>query len=545
MSILNFWPFKKSPPRKTQVDVLKWIESLPADKKYIICEIPVGGGKSPIALNVSAWMDNINAARSASAGSNPSIGNSFILTPQKILQKQYEDSFPNIAYSFYGKSNYECPMKGTNCEIGNLVKPVCKPCCHKAAYEEALASRNLVMNYTLAITYKLTPADLMKKRQLMVFDECHNIEKQLIDLFGVYVSQKSCARYVCNYRKPKNLLDAYNFIGTEYTNAIVSFIANQQIAVDDILYKMSSGKNPSKTEMMLIDELEKAKKHLMMVNLLMEKPKDEFVSEHVLIEHPESFEIKELYARNIFSSFFDDTAHRFLFMSSTILDKDEFCSDLGIDITQTAFISMPSEFETENRLVIFNPVAKMTYGWDSKEREPDRKAMIKALKTICKDLHGSDNGVIHTGSYQVSNWLVRELQGQIPHRIYHHNSDAEEARGAVIDNFMTDDHKGPKVLISPSVTEGLDLKDDMGRFSIIAKTPYPYLGDAWVKRRSEISQKWYMLQAMKSIIQASGRVVRNKEDWGTTYILDESFASLYSRMKRYIPKWWDDAFEKV
>jgi Rad3-related DNA helicase len=401
------------------------------------------------------------------------------------------------------------------------------------------------MNYTLAITYKLTPADLMKKRSLMVFDECHNIEKQLIDLFGVYVSQKSCARYVCNYKKPKNLLDAYNFIEKEYSNAIVSFIANQQIAVDEILHKMSGGKNPSKTDMHLIDELEKAKKHLMMINILLDKPKSEFVAEHVLIEHPESFEIKELYARNIFSSFFKDTADKFLFMSSTILDKDEFCSDLGIDLKQTAFISMPSEFEIENRLVIFNPVAKMTYGWDSKEREPDRKAMLKSIITICSELHGTDNGVLHTGSYQVSNWLVRELQGRIPHLIYHHNSDAEEIREVVINNFTSDDHKGPKLLISPSVTEGLDLKDDLGRFSIIAKTPYPYLGDAWVKRRSEISQKWYALQAMKSVIQASGRVVRNRDDWGTTYILDESFNSLYSRMHRYIPKWWNDSFERM
>jgi Rad3-related DNA helicase len=541
MSILNFWPFKNSPPRKTQIEVLKWIESLPSDIKYIICEIPVGGGKSPIALNVSAWMDGI----SSDGCKNSSIGNSFILTPQKILQKQYEDSFPNMAYSFYGKSNYNCAIKGTNCEIGNLVKPLCKPCCHKIAYDEALSSRNLIMNYTLAITYKLTPADLMKKRKLMVFDECHNIEKQLIDIFGVFISKKSCARYICDYKKPKNLSEAYNFISKEYRNSIISFISNQQIVVDEILHKISSGTNPSKTDMAIVDELEKTKKHLIMVNLLLDKPKDKFISEHVLIEHPESFEIKELYARNIFSSFFDDTADKFLFMSSTILDKDEFCSDLGIDASKTAFISMPSEFDVDNRLVIFNPVAKMTYGWDSKEREPDRKAMIKAIQTICNDLHGSDNGVIHTGSYQVSNWLVRDLQGKIPHRIYHHNSDIEESRGDVINNFIMDDIGTPKILISPSVTEGLDLKDNLGRFSIIAKTPYPYLGDAWVKKRSEISQKWYMLQAMKSVIQASGRVVRNREDWGTTYILDESFSSLYSRMKKYIPEWWNDAFERM
>lgn len=543
MSILNFWPFKHSDPRQTQVEVLKWIEALDPSIRNIICEIPVGGGKSPIAMNVSAWLYNCGLGVIASRGSTTACaGNSFILTPQKILQKQYEDSFPDKAYSFYGKSNYKCHSKGTNCEIGNLIKPKCAPCSHKVAYEDALASRNLIMNYTLAITYKLTPADLMKPRDLIVFDECHNLEKQLVDLFGVYISEKTCKKYLCQYKKPKNLMDAYQFIRTTYVNSIVSWIANQQHAVDEILHNMSKGGNPKKDEIQIIDELEKGKKHLMMVNLLLEKTKEEFIADHVLIEHPESFEIKELYAKNIFSNFFGDVGDRMLFMSATILDKEEFCSDLGIDPEQTAFISMPSEFDPENRQVVFMPKAKMTYGWEN--READKKAMLDAIKSILSEFHGEDHGVVHTGSYQVSNWLVRELEGHIPHKIYHHNSDAEEGRGQVIENFMTD-QGGPKVLISPSVTEGLDLKGDLGRFSIIAKTPYPYLGDAWVKRRAEISQKWYMLQALKSVIQASGRIVRSKDDWGTTYILDESFASLYSRMKRYIPKWWDESFHRL
>ena len=40
----------------------------------------VGGGKSPVGLTISAWL-------------NQGYGSSFILTPQKVLQKQYEDSF--------------------------------------------------------------------------------------------------------------------------------------------------------------------------------------------------------------------------------------------------------------------------------------------------------------------------------------------------------------------------------------------------------------------------------------------------------------------
>ncbi len=528
MSILDFWPFKNSPPRQTQIDVLNWVESLPHDKKYIICEVPVGGGKSPIALTISGWL-------------NGPIGYSFILTPQKILQKQYEDSFPDKAFGFYGKSNYECSLKGTNCEIGDLIKPRCAgtSCPHKRAYESALESSNLIMNYSLAITYKLTPADLMKRRSLIVFDECHNLEKQLIDIFGVFISEKACRKYLCKYKKPKNLVEGFAFIRDDYKPAIVSYIANRQIHVDEITNNMRNGQQISKDDTMAIDELDKTKKHLLMINFLLDKKEEDFVNDHVLIEHAESFEIKELYAKNIFSNFFNNVADKFLFMSSTILDKDEFCHDLGIPLDQVAFISTQSEFDVENRQVIFKPCAKMTYGWES--READKNKMLTSIKTICSELHGDHHGVIHTGSYQVAMWLVKALQGNIPHKIYHHNSDAEMKREHVINEFQSDGYKGPKILISPSVTEGLDLKDDLGRFCIIAKTPYPYLGDAWVKRRAEISQKWYMLQAMKTIIQSSGRVVRSKSDWGVTYILDDSFTALYNRMKMYTPLWWVDS----
>jgi ATP-dependent DNA helicase DinG len=540
MTILNFWPFKDSPPRKTQVEVLKWIESIADQYRYIICEIPVGGGKSPIAMNVSAWLANRHKTPD-SFTNNLVPGNSFILTPQKILQKQYEDSFPKISFSFYGKGNYSCDMKGTNCEIGNLIKPKCNPCCHKEAYERALNSHNLIMNYTLAITYKLTPADLMRRRNLMVFDECHNIEKQLIDMFGVYVSKSSCKRYQCDFVKPDSISEAYNFIKDEYMSSIESWLVNNSFRKDEILNKMSKGNNVSKQETIELEEFQKAEKHLMMVELLVDKSLENFANEHVLIHHPESFEIKELFARNIFSNFFEGVADKFLFMSSTILDKDAFCDDLGIDPDQTAFISMPSEFAIENRHVNYLPIAKMTYGWDSNERAKDRKNMIEAIISICNDMHENDSGVIHTGSYQVSSWLVRELNGKIKHKIYHHNSDSDIGRDSAINSFMTDKTDKPKLLISPSVTEGLDLKNDLGRFSIIAKVPFPYLGDAWVKKRAELSNKWYNLQAMKSIIQASGRVVRTNSDWGATYILDESFMALYNRLRHCTPKWWKDA----
>ena len=92
------------------------------------------------------------------------------------------------------------------------------------------------------------------------------------------------------------------------------------------------------------------------------------------------------------------------------------------------------------------------------------------------------------------------------------------------------------------MTEGLDLKHDKGRFCIIAKVPFGYLGDPWIKRRLEMSSEWYAAQAAKDIIQACGRVVRSEKDYGTTYILDGSWAYFYHKNSYLFPQWWKDAY---
>jgi len=101
------------------------------------------------------------------------------------------------------------------------------------------------------------------------------------------------------------------------------------------------------------------------------------------------------------------------------------------------------------------------------------------------------------------------------------------------------------LLISPSITEGLDLKDDLGRFAIWAKVPFPFLGDNWVKRRQQLSSDWYSRQAMIAMIQGGGRIVRSKDDWGHVYILDESFGNLLKYSKRFLPKWFTESIEVI
>ena len=101
-------------------------------------------------------------------------------------------------------------------------------------------------------------------------------------------------------------------------------------------------------------------------------------------------------------------------------------------------------------------------------------------------------------------------------------------------------------LISVGFNRGVDLKYDLARYQIIVKVPYPDTSDIrvrelWINRKA---WNWARYQAIKNIVQAYGRVVRAEDDWGVTYILDESFSHLF-RYKSQFPKWFVEAVKEV
>jgi len=230
-------------------------------------------------------------------------------------------------------------------------------------------------------------------------------------------------------------------------------------------------------------------------------------------------------------------------MSSTILNQKGFCKDLGIPPEESAFLSLDSDFPKENRPVYYLPFLKMNTTWNAPENSRELQRMADGIVKVVES-HKGDSGVIHTGNFKIAEWVLRILKdAKVPHDLFHHNPDSGNDRNDVIEAF-TNDIK-PRILISPSSTEGLDLKEDLGRFAIFAKVPFGNLGDQWIKRRMELSTEWYQRQALINIIQGGGRVVRSKDDWGRVYILDGSFAYLYKQTYMQIPQWWRDAYEPL
>lgn len=529
--ILDFWPME-SPPRKSQIETLEWIEKLPANIKYVLCELPVGAGKSPLGVNVSAWLKQ-------------SLGDAFILTPQRILQKQYEESFDSkYIGSLYGKVNYECKGKQTNCDIGSTIAPACSNCPHKAAAERAHAAPNLVLNYSLALLLFKYHPDL-RTRKLMVFDECHTLEHHLTEFNAVSFSEMRCKKIGIALPPVKTIIEALDWLGEKYSPALMKLVQKLGDEVLDLTRELKYTPRPlTKDEQHTLSSYKELKEHLINTENLLLMQVQDVQERYVLITEKTSFRFKELYGKNVFHSLVKPMADIFLFLSSTILNKEDFCKDLGLNPDEAAFISLDSEFEVDNRPVMYIPQMKMNYEWSQDKNREGRQNMLLKIKEIC-EMHENESGIIHTASFQIASWLVEELSLIVKHDIMHHNPGMKMNRDTVINEYLRVAPKRPTLLISPSITEGLDLKDDLGRFCIFIKVPYPNMGDAWVKRRMDISNSWYQRQAMISIIQGAGRVTRSKSDWGNTFILDSSFNFLYYNMNKYIPNWWKEGYQKL
>jgi len=85
------------------------------------------------------------------------------------------------------------------------------------------------------------------------------------------------------------------------------------------------------------------------------------------------------------------------------------------------------------------------------------------------------------------------------------------------------------------VSEGLDFSDNNCRGVISVGIPYPQIKDLKITLKIEYNNekkdkmlngnKWYDLQAFRSLNQALGRCIRHKRDYGAIILLDERFNS--------------------
>jgi Rad3-related DNA helicase len=223
-------------------------------------------------------------------------------------------------------------------------------------------------------------------------------------------------------------------------------------------------------------------------------------------------------------------ADKVLFMSATILDKDLFCKWLGLDPEEVYYIHSESPFKKEYRPIhmkLVGPMSKRAL-WHTAPKT------IPVLKEIM-DKHYNEKGLVHTNSYKCQQYIIDHIREQ---RILSHDS---KNRDQILREF--EKSNDPYVLVSPSMSEGVDLPYEKCEFQVIYKVPYPYLGDKQINERKNLDPEWYAYKTIMTLMQAYGRGMRAENDHCDTYILDKNIQTiLRNKMyRRLIPKFFREA----
>ena len=99
----------------------------------------------------------------------------------------------------------------------------------------------------------------------------------------------------------------------------------------------------------------------------------------------------------------------------------------------------------------------------------------------------------------------------------------------------------PKVLVASGMYEGVDLPYDAGRWQVLAKIPYPSLGDPVTKYLANKDPEYYAWETIKQVLQACGRICRRLDDFGETFIIDSNFRRLYTQHRELFPDYFIDS----
>lgn len=528
--IIENFPFKQA--RHNQLELITEIlNAFESDKCYVILEAGTGTGKSAIAATLAQILQP-----------------AYILTMTKQLQRQYADEFGYAQVK--GRNNFSCMDSGSlntcdqgTCQTSRTTEEFACPygikieqnkqknmedddntqyyntpfsfkssehCPYWNQKSIAINEPVTLLNYDYAYL-ELNYVQHFQKRNIMILDEAHNIEDKIMHKLELNISDKQLKKDI-NQSIPREMMSFTDI------KDWIAFLESIFDSYNDIYTNNLTKKKA--------DRIERTKRKLKEITENIKKnPENWVVSFEGEVVSFKPLKV-DMYAEDTLFQYAD----KILFMSATILDKDLFCKWLGLNSDDVYYIHSESPFKKEYRPIHMRLVGSMAKRalWHTAPKT------IPVLRDIM-DEHKNEKGLIHTNSYKCQKYITDHIKDQ---RILSHSP---KSRDQILAEFERSSN--PYVLVSPSMSEGVDLPYEKCQFQIIYKVPYPYLGDKQINERKNIDPQWYAYKTIMTLMQAYGRGMRAENDSCDTYILDKNIQSIL-RNKMYrklIPKFFREA----
>lgn len=416
-----------------------------------------------------------------------------VVTPTNLLVNQFLKEFPDTP-TLSRLDSYFCDEWQRPCSItrAKLAK-FCKGCkCGKELADAKYRKGPGIYNYYTYMAHKLY-------RDVLVVDEAHNLIPTIRERMALRIWQH-------DYKYPDNMY--------------------RPEQVTQWIETLSDNKKKNKKIVALRESAS-----YRVPEYIFQRTTDWFNGKGTLRNEPEERDCIKLLPVDITDGppmFWPREVKKIVLMSATIGPKD--IEALGLGKRRVCYIACKSPIPRGSRPII--PLNVMSVNRATLESGLD--LMANTLKDIA-EYHKNEKGVIHV-TYQLSKLLEAHITDS---RFMFHRRDN---KGDVYHRFR--ESQGNHILVACGLYEGIDLPDDLGRWQVLAKIPWPSLGSPAIKHLAELDPEWYVWETAKTTIQACGRVCRHPEDFGITYILDKSFWRMFYEGKHLLPQWFQDAITK-
>jgi len=522
--------FPASDYRGAQETALRRIrEAFEAGNDVVLVRAPTGSGKSLLARAVAG------CAKTPGETDHVESYGAYYTTPQvSQLDDVASDALLDDFAIIRGKGNYDCILPGET-ETPVTEAPCARetgfdcPVKHRCPYfsDRAIASNRNIAAMTLAYFMQTAGSDVFGRRDVVVIDEAHGLAEWAEMYATIELSPERVPVWdACQPPDVDGLTDVEGY-------------AERLVRVcDRRAEELRSKAELSRAEVAERDRLSELTREL---QWFLEDARDPESPTTWVVDQPDgagtTLTVKPMDPARYLHHTVWDRGNKFALLSATILDKRAFCAGTGLAPDDVALVDVPHTFPLDHRPLYDVTCGKMTY----ERRDETLPAVARTLVRLMAH-HPDEKGLVHAHSYAIADRLASRLAEMgVGDRVRTHDS---ENRDAALASWKREESNA--VFVSVKMEEALDLHGDLCRWQVICKAPYPNTRDSRVARRLEDDQwGWYYRTALRTVIQAAGRVVRAPDDYGATYLADSSLLDLFERARHDMPDWFAEQVDAM
>ncbi len=497
----------------------------------VLVRAPTGSGKSLLARAIAGCSRTPDdAAPSDATGA-------YYTTPQvSQLDDVAEDDLLDDLKIIRGKRNYSCILPGeTDTPVDRA------PCAREKGYDcsvkhrcpyfsdRAIASNREIAAMTLAYFMRTAGSEVFRKRDCVVIDEAHGLAEWAEMYAAIDLNPRTVP--IWDDLNVPDLESAGVDRTVEYADRLVNRCRREK---DELVARQELDPHEAA-------ERDRLQELIGELDWFVEDYRDSESATTWVVDQPDGrgsgITIKPMNPERYLSHTVWERGNKFALLSATILNKQAFCRQVGLDPANVALVDVGHTFPVENRPLYDVTQGKMTY-----EHRDD--TLPKIARTVVRVMqeHRGEKGIIHAHSYAIQERLADRLADfGVGDRIRTHDKDDRDEQ---LESWKATDDE--EVFLSVKMEEALDLRDDLARWQVVCKAPFLNTNDSRVAHRLEEGQwAWYYRAALRTVIQACGRVVRAPDDYGATYLADSSLLQVFDRAETDTPDWFREQVERM